>query len=428
MADSPIRLPTPSNRDSARNSGREVGSEAVRLPAPQEQEEIGRTTRILAPPAESRRASIFANLVRRFGLIKLAWFVVAVVAPTTAAAIYYYGIAANQYVSEFRCVVQSAEDQSSSASGGGFHAAGSSSRSALESNVVVQYIRSAEIVRQLERQIGLRALYSSNKVDFLSRLDPKASDEELLDYWNSKIEPFYDMTTGTVSVKLKAFSAQEAQLIAFQVIHLSQALVNAMSEQARRDAVKVDEEDVKNAADQLHKISEQILAFRNQQQMIDPKKEADSNLSLLSTLRQQLALARADLETYGTASEAPGAKVLRNRIAALQQQLAAASAPVANPAGQQNRTALSSSVGGFEDLDIKRQVAEKYYEAALSALEKAKHDADSQMTYLAVFVEPNLPQSSTYPRRATSVTLTLFAGLGLWVFGIIIVHSIREHI
>lgn len=423
MADSPIRLPTPSNRDNGRGSAAESGN----LSPTHNHGAVERTTTIVFPLAIPQLPGPVTHWIRRIGIVKFAWFILAIALPTIGAAVYYYGIAANQYVSEFLCVVQPVEDQGDTVNGG-YSANGAASRTALQSNVVVQYIKSAEIVNLLEQQIDLRALYSTKKADYFSRLDPHASNEELVAYWNGKVEPFYDMTTGTVSVKLKAFSPEDAQLIASQVIHLSEALVNAMSDQARRDAVKVDEQEVQNAGDQLHQISQQILAFRNQQQMIDPKKEADSNLSLISNLRQQLALARADLETYGTASEAPGAKVLQNRIAALQQQITAVSAPLTGSGGRQDDKTLSASVGGFEDLDTKRLVAEKYYDSALGALERAKHEADSQMTYLAVFVEPNLPQSSTYPRRTVSVVLTLLAGFGIWIFGIVIVHSIREHV
>jgi capsular polysaccharide transport system permease protein len=429
MADSPIRLPSASNRDNGRGQERDITA-ADTGPAPvaltQDGGERGAVI-VHALPWPARSASL-AGWARRVGIIKLVWFLLVVALPTIGSAIYYFSIAANQYVSEFLCVVQPVEDQGDSSDSGGFRSSGSASRTVLESNVVVQYIRSAEIVNLLEQQIGLRALYSTGSADIFSRLDPHASNEELLAYWDSKVEPFYDITTGTVSVKVKAFTAQDAQMIASQVIHLSENLVNAMSARARRDTVKTDEQEVNKAADQLHQISAQILAFRNLQQMIDPKKEAESSLSLLSKLREQLALARADLATYGTATEAPGARVVQNRIVALQQQIAAASAPMTSAAGSPNDRALSTSVGGFEDLDTKRVVAEKYYDSALATLEKARYDADRQMTYLAVFVEPNLPQTSIYPRRAISVVLTLLAGFGIWIFGIVIVHSIREHI
>jgi capsular polysaccharide transport system permease protein len=252
--------------------------------------------------------------------------------------------------------------------------------------------------------------------------------EALVAYWNGMVQPFFDMTTGTVSVRVKAFAPADAQLIAAQVIHLSEDLVNSMSQRAREDAVRSDQEEFRKAGDQLGKIRQQMLEFRNQQQMIDPKAEAASSLSLISHLREELALAQANLDSYGEATEAPGAKVLRLRIAALQRQIAAASSSITSSDRQSKTNALSANVTSFEELDTKRQVAEKYYDAALSALEKAQYDASRQASYLAVFVEPNLPQTAAYPRRAMSVILTLLASAGVWIFGIVILHSIREHV
>ncbi len=415
MAESPIRLPTPTGREIARAEP-ERGALVEPAPAPRP---------AFFPVEAPRAAGGVVGWTRRVGFVKLLWFVLAVVLPGLALSIYYFGLAADQYVSEFLCVVRPVEDSVTTATGT-FMTQATSSQTALQSNVVVQYIKSAEIVRLLEQQIGLRKRFSRADADFWTRLDPNASDEELVDYWNGRVEPFYDITTGTVSVTIRAFSPQDAQLIAQHVIQLAGALINDMSQQARRDAVKLDQEEVDDAGKRLQQIRQQILDFRDKQQMIDPKKTAESNLALVSKLREDLALAEADLNTYGAAKEAPGAKLLQNRINALKQQIAAASAPVTGGGG--GAKSLSSSVGGFEDLDTQLQIGEKYYDSTLSTLEKAKYDADRTMTYLAVFVEPNLPQSSTYPKRTMSVALTLLAGFGAWIFGIVIAHSVREHV
>jgi capsular polysaccharide transport system permease protein len=355
----------------------------------------------------------------------LVWFVLAVVIPAIVSAVYFFGIAANMYVSEFYAVVRPASDQQD---GGPVSRSAVNEQTAVQSNVVVEYIKSPELVSKLEDEIGLRTIYSTDKADFWSRLDPHASMETLVAYWNSMVQPFFDMTTGTVSVGVKAFDAADAQLIATQVIHLSEDLVNSMSQRARADAVRSDEEEVHKAGDQLAKIRQQMLEFRNQQQMIDPKAEATSSLSLISHLREELALAQANLDSYGEATEAPGAKVLRLRIVALQRQIAAASSSITSSDRQSKTNALSANVTSFEELDTKRQVAEKYYDAALSALERAQYDASRQASYLAVFVEPNLPQTPAYPKRVMSVMLTLLASLGVWIFGIVIFQSIREHV
>lgn len=415
MAESPIRLPTSSNRDVAK----------VQTATSLSADWAERSGSITLPSSSSLPGRLMA-MARRRGAGKFLWFILAVVIPTLVSAVYFFGIAADTYVSEFYAVVRPASDQQNGPAAASYSAA--TAQTALESNVVVEYIKSPEIVSKLDDQISLRAIYSTNKADFWARLDPRASTEELVAYWNAMVQPFFDMTTGTLSVRVKAFTPTDAQMIATQVIHLSENLVNDMSARARQDAVRSDEDEVAQAGDQLKDIRQQILDFRNRQQMIDPKAEATSSLSLISKLREEMALAQADLNTYGEATEAPGAKVLRARIAALQQQIVAATASLTSTGGQPNADALSTNVGSFEELDAKRQVAEKYYESALSALEKAKYDAGRQASYFSVFVDPNLPQTAAYPRRVMSVLLTLLGAAGVWIFGIVIFHSIREHV
>ncbi|HWE72290.1 MAG TPA: hypothetical protein VG328_03960 [Stellaceae bacterium] len=415
MADSPIRLPATGRRDLAKTqASTEIAADWARRPP--------------SLAADPNAGGQFGSLVRRRGLGKAVWFVLAVVIPTAVSAVYFFGIAADTYVSEFYAVVRPVVDRTEGGETTGAGYSTISAQTALQSNVVVQYIRSPQIVDKLDDKISLRSIWSTKKADFWARLDGDAPMESLVSYWNTMVHPFFDMTTGTLSVRVKAFTATDAQLIATEIIHLSENLVNAMSERAREDAVRSDEEEVAKAGDQLKDIQGQILDFRNRQQMIDPKAEATSSLSIISKLREQMALAQADLNTYGPAIEAPGAKVLRARIDALQQQIAQASASLTSAHAQSNIEALSANVGNFEGLDAKRRIAEKYYDSALNALEKAKYDAGRQASYLSVFVDPNLPQTPAYPRRLMSVMLTLLAALGVWIFGIVIFHSIREHV
>ena len=73
-------------------------------------------------------------------------------------------------------------------------------------------------------------------------------------------------------------------------------------------------------------------------------------------------------------------------------------------------------------------MAEKTYDTAVTALDRAKYDAGRQATYLEVFVRPNLPQDATYPKCWEAIFLTFLAGCGLWLLGIVVYQSVRDHV
>jgi capsular polysaccharide transport system permease protein len=383
---------------------------------------------IIQLPAGSIRALSAFLPKKRSQVFKAIWFAAAVVMPAALAAVYYLLIASSQYVSEFRCVVRSANSERNE-SAQLFQGNAANSAIGVESNVVVQYIKSGEIVDALDKQINLRGIYSSTQADWLSRLGSAVQAESLVEYWNRMVEPFFDMTTGTITVQVKAFTPQDAQRIANAIIPLSENLVDNMSRRARDDAVRLDEEEVSRAADRLRQARQAVLDFRNREQMLDPKKEADSSLNLIAKLEEDLALAKTQLGSYeSSASAAPAVQVLSDRIRALGEQIAAAKSTLTTANPQATNSVLSQGLGGFEALDTDQQLAEKYYDSTLSILEQARADADRRMSYLAVFVAPNLPEEALYPKRLRSVLLVSLGGFGLWLVGIIALHSVREHV
>ena len=160
---------------------------------------------------------------RRGGLYS---FLICVVLPTLAVAGYYFAIAANQYVSEFRCVVHTAD----AAKEGGIRSHARHSRefaAVLYSNVVVEYIRGQELVDQLQRTIDLRSIFTNSRADWLARLDPKASKEELVAYWDNLVDAYFDLATGTIIVTVRAFTPADALRINNAIIAATEKLVEA---------------------------------------------------------------------------------------------------------------------------------------------------------------------------------------------------------
>ncbi|WP_428032552.1 hypothetical protein [Ancylobacter sp.] len=373
-----------------------------------------------------------------------ASFLLMVALPTLVAALYYGFVVSNQYVSEFRFAVRS-QDFAPAGATAASTALGAAARSGgfTDNFLVVDYLTSRQAVEDLMKTVDLRAMYARAGVDPLSRLGGEATMESLVSYWQSMIDASFDLATGLALVRVRAFAPEDAHQIAARLVSQSERLINDISARARRDAVTFAEADVSRAEDRLRGARLALRQFRDLEQTPDAARTAGGTLDLAMKLRGELAGLQsqlASLRTYMDAN-APTVKVLESRIAATGKQITAIEREIGKGGGSANAVAggagtttagvppvLSDVLSNYEDVDLSRQFAEKYYETTLSALELARSEAAAQQTYVATYVQPAQPQSSQYPRRSVSILIVLLAAGALWFISVMIFFSIRDHV
>jgi capsular polysaccharide transport system permease protein len=363
----------------------------------------------------------------RLSLSRLS-FAALVVLPMALAAVYYFLIAADQYVAEFRFAVRSAEPARSEF-GGLLPSDGASAPAAADSYIVVQYIRSRAMVDDLGRTLDLRLIYSTRLADWPARLHLPVSIEELVDYWKGQVDAFFDPTNGTVMVRVSAFTRHDALHLAQAILAASEALVNRMSTRARLDALRDSATAVDTAERRLVTALARLREFRDKEGLIDPNKAADAREALADRLRDALVRARTERSTLRQylRDDAPTVKLLEARIAALAEQQRAVESGVTATA-RTRPPALSRVMGRYEELESERRFAEDAYQHALEALDRSRLNADRQHVYIADFVPPRLPEEAVYPRRVRALTIVFLVAFAVWAIGGLTVRSVRDHL
>jgi capsular polysaccharide transport system permease protein len=121
-------------------------------------------------------------------------FVALVVMPIVIAAAYYFAVAADQYIAEFRFTLNTVDpprfDPLSLFTGSATRSPASS-----EAQVLVQYMTSRAIVDEVGGSLDLRRLFAPPQADWWARLQRPASIEELARYWQGQVDPSYDPAT-----------------------------------------------------------------------------------------------------------------------------------------------------------------------------------------------------------------------------------------
>ena len=380
-----------------------------------------------------------ARVVQTVTAARRAWprggvalsFILAVVLPTFAVAFYTLAWASERYVSEFRAAVRTIEPVKAGGLAALFGFSGVS-QAGNDSHAVVQYIQSREAIGDLEKAMPLRQFFTNASLDWFSRLKDEAQIEEVQRYWRRMVDAYYESTTGTIIVRVSGFAPVESQLVAAKLLGNAEALINRMSARAREDTVRFAEGEVAKVEARLAVVRERVRLLQDRESILDPKKTAETTLTLAARLRDEIARRSAELATQRRqlSDTAPSVRATRDVIAGLQQQLEAierqATLKPDLPSGESSKP-LSSVLGAFQQVADEAMFAEKAYQGALASLEAARMDANRQQAYLATIVYPGLPQEPAFPRPLRDIGLAFLLSGALWLIGLLGYHSVKEH-
>lgn len=375
---------------------------------------------LASPPSDERRGW---DRLRRVPRSILA----CIVAPTLLAALYYGLIASGQYVAEARFAVRSSEPVVSDLLGTltGIPGQGGSSQ---DSYAVRDYILSREGIVAISQHLDVRAMFGRDGTDWLSRLGADAPIEDVVEYWAQMIDVIFEPTTGISTLRVRAFTPEDAQALAAALLAEGELLVNRLSERARRDALSFAEAEVERAEQRLTEARRQLTEFRNQRQMLDPARAAEGRLGLVASLEGEVSRAQAELSalrSYMHASASPIVS-LESRIVALKDQIRVEERKLASR--QTNGSELMSTVvADYERVSGEHGFAERAYLSALTGLEAARAEALRQSRYLVSFVQPRLPEDATRPRRLLAIATVFCAACVVWALGALGLAAIKDH-
>ncbi|MEL6977303.1 MAG: sugar transporter [Pseudomonadota bacterium] len=340
-------------------------------------------------------------------------FLAGVIAPSLIVAFYLFALAAPQYSSKVAFSVRTLE-QSAAANILGMLAP-TSGAGAEDGLILFDYLHSQQFVDRLDGEIDLDAIYNREGADWFFALGTERPIEDKTRYWNYASTITYDNASRVIEVEVYAFSAQDAQRIAAAVSQESERLINQISEQARQDAVRFAELDMRDAEERLRAVRLRMAEFRKTAQEIDPNTNAELQMQLVASIETELASARAQETTLLTylGPNAPTVRVVRRRIESLEAQAAAERAKLAGGGDSDPAEAtISQRLGVFEELTVDLEFAANLYTASLSALTQAQTEARRSQRYLATHIAPTNAEQSEYPSRSMLI-IAVFVSLAL---------------
>ena len=389
------------------------------------------TTRVPATSSYGSGRAGDAKLAKKSGN-SLRGFAIFVLLPSLLALIYVGLVQTPQFITESRFVIRSATEQKGALSdtlsvlskiGGG----GNSKSTTQDGFIATDYVRGRTIVMDLGGRNFMEKRFSAENIDVLSRLKADASFEDIWKYWNKHITASLDTISGVVTLRVQAFTANDAMTINQSVLDLCERLINRISERMRNDSVTRSANELDLARERLIAAKQNLLNFRNRNLLIDPVAKATSIGEVIAKLTIKRIEIESQLNSLANTLSAtsPTQRLVSDQLQVVDRQIMEQRQLLAGAPGTPR---VSGEINEFEQLKLTEFFNQRLYEIAQSSYEKARQDAERQQLFLATVVAPTLPEEALIPRVGVDAFLVFAFSLVCWSIASLIIASVREHV
>ncbi len=347
--------------------------------------------------------------------------------PTLLAGWYFFAVATPMFATHSEFVIQQA-DSPSGAGAGANPFTGASGPMQRDSTTVQSYLTSRAALARLDADHGFKAHFSSDQIDPLQRLGTDASDEETFRTYQDSVRISFDPTEGIVRMEVVAADPATSETFSKALLDYAEDRVEQLTRRLRDDQMDGARQVYEDAEARRQDTLATLLNIQTTAQQIDPQGETAARIQQISTLESQRQQVQLTLQSRLSVTRPNEAQVnnLRAQIADLDSLI-----------GQLRRDMTSNGArgGSLAANSIELRLAEENYafqtslvQQALQQMEAARIDANRQVRYLLVGVEPIAPDEATYPRAWENTLLAFLLCAGLYLMISLTFSILREQV
>lgn len=356
--------------------------------------------------------------------VRLAFFVLL---PTFAAGYYYYSVATPMYATKSEFVIQQAESQGGAAGLGGLFQ-GTSMATQQDSITVQSYLTSRAAMVRLDEDLGFKEHFSDPDIDPIQRLAPDASNEEAFAVYQNRVQIGYDPTEGLVRMEVIAADPQLSEQFSQALIGYAEEQVDNLTQRLREDQMSGARESFEQAEIARSEALARLLTIQEEIQTIDPATETGALINQISTLEIQLQEKRLQLQALldnlrPNAARVAGVEAdigrLEGAIADLRSRM------TDNTVGG---TSLAAKNAELRVAEADFQTRDLMLQQALQQMETARIEANRQVRYLSLGVEPVAPDEATHPKAFENTVLAFLIFSGIYLMISLTASILREQV
>jgi capsular polysaccharide transport system permease protein len=328
------------------------------------------------------------------------WTVIAI-----SVAAYISFLAEDMYTSESYFTVVVDDSDGVDLSSGLLNIMGQTNKGNTDTQTVIGFIQSADLLLDLERKFQLDEHYSSPKNDFIFNLNKNATVEDRIKYYRNHITAEFSTTSGHVILNIETYSKDLSFEISKYILSRTEKFINELNQSIAKKRMSFVIDELNRTEENIKKREKLLLNFQNINQIIEPDEVIKSQLRAIQALRIENFHKKVDLITVKSESpNSPLIKSLETTIAQIDDEISSQEKALAGPE-QQKLNQLSAE---YKNLVLDLEFAVKLHEGAQVLLEKTRADELQHTRFFSVIQTPSLPDGHSSPRRLYLI-LTAFA-------------------
>lgn len=382
-------------------------------------------------PAERRQreiSDIQQDITRRrrrklgLLLVRLGFFVML---PTLIAGYYFYNLATPMYATNSQFLIIQSEGGSGASPFGGILP--TQFANSADSIATQAYLQSKDAMMRLDQDVGFKSHFATDAIDPIQRLDADATNEEAYKIYKKNVKIGYDPTEGVIRLEVIAADPNVSASFSQSLIDYAEERVNELSKQKREDGMR-DALEGFEKAQQNRRDAQEALIRMQVENGVDPEAEIAAIRGQISNYETLLIEKEIELAALLDNARPNRAKVdgTRGDVRRLNEQLAKLRERMNSATEGENSLAEKAVTMQLAQADL--AAADMVLQSAQTAMEQARTEANRQVRYLTVAVQPVAPDEPTYPRKFENTILAFLIFAGIYLMLSLTASILREQV
>ena len=341
------------------------------------------------------------------------------------ASVYFLAIKSELYESQTALMVRDLS-ATPTASPLGLAILGSGSNSQLQDSMVVtEYLRSLDMLQQLDKKYHLIAHYKSDAIDPIGRLAKDATTQQILEFYRSRLHIEYDEVSAILHIAYAHTDPKQAQAIVTYLVKEVEHAINEFNRRKAKKQLKFIEHEHEIKQKQLDEAAAKLEAYQNKYHLLDPTTEATSYSGIIANLESNLTQKQIEYKTKSAYLNRNNYELaaLRAEIRAIKKSLKQAKKGLAGDGA----TPLNKILFTYAQLKMQLEFATEVYKSTLLQLETIRLDTLKSAKTLSIISQPDLPDGYAYPNKPkVFITLIIVMFLLYGIFSMLLA-IIKDH-
>ena len=310
----------------------------------------------------------------------------------------------------------------------------SSSGSTVDAKLLEVYIKSNDMFQKLDQEFNLTAYYQSEKIDIIHRLSNSVklpsyhlNKINLLTKYNQDLLIAYNEPSATIEISFAHADAKIAQHIVQSIVQHSSKILN-LFEKKNSEVILHFLESEEKRKNQLFLASlEDLLAYQNKNNTIDPKVDIEVKSKILAGLESELIQKNVEYNSKAQYLNISSAemKLLIGNIDYIKSSIHKIKREMTG--SNNGKKELNVDMSDFTLLKSKVEFNKQLYVQTLVKLEETKVLVSQNTKNLIVVTQAQIADSYSYPNKIKD-SFSIFIILS-FLYGILtlILRIIRDH-